>query len=320
MSEKVLSQDEIEALFSAMSDGQIDSDAEETESKDITPYDLASQKVRWLENFDLLNEIHDRFAGLLKTVLTSKLRTHVEVDFISNEVYKYSDFIKDFPKPTAFLIFSMEPLSGAAMLVMTDNLVFSMIDCLFGGSGTGLEQTRDFTLIEQRIIRKLSVDILNNLEKAWEDVYGIRILIRKTETNPEFIRLYTPENLMMAAGFSVVGNEFSGNIYLCIPYFMLEPIKHRLSSISLQKSEAGLKQNEHLKESLKDSPVSVSVELGKSDQKIGDILNLKVGDVIWLNNGPHDPVAVLIEKILKFQGTPGVMNEKRAVQISSIIR
>ncbi len=319
MSEKVLSQDEIEALFSAMSEGQIESDDEEAVSKDVTPYDLASQKIRWLENFDLLDEVHDKFAGLLKSVLSAKLRNSVEADYISTEIHKFGDFIKDFGKPTAFVIFNMEPLSGSAMLVMTDNLVFSMIDCLFGGSGTGLEQTRDFTLIEQRIIRKISVDILNNLERAWEAVHAIRILIRKTETNPDFLRIHTPDDLVMSAGFSVIGNEFSGNMYVCIPYLMLEPVKHRLSSASIQKSEAGLKQNEHLKELLKGSFVSVSVELGRSDVKIGDVLNLKTGDVIWLNNGPSDPVSVLVEKRLKFQGVPGVVKDKRAVRISSVV-
>lgn len=318
MSEKVLSQDEIQALFSAMSNGRLDTQA--GNEHEVTDYNLTSQKIKLLRQFDLLEEIHDSFAALLQSSLSAKLRVHVDADLISTETVAYSDFIKDFKKPTALVIFQMEPLSGSAMMIIVENLVFSMIDCLFGGKGAAIEKHRDFTLIEKRIITKLAAEILKDLENAWEHIHSIRTMIRKIESNPDFIRAFALYDMVIAVVFSIQSAEFSGNIYLCIPYLMLEPIKNLLSSNNIRNSVVpDVRHNSDIQESLKEAEVSLTVELGKSIQRIGDILNLKVGDTLWLNNGPRDPVSVLVEKKIKFKGILGSVKEKRAVRISSLI-
>ncbi len=318
MSEKVLSQDEIDALFSAMSEGQIDTEPEESVQDEISPYDLASRKVKLLEQFDVLEEVHDKFAGLLRSTLSSRLRVGVEADFISTEMIKFGEFIKNFSKPTNFNIFNMDPLTGSALLVIADQLVFSLIDCVFGGSGKPVTRSRDFTMIEQRIMRRISMEILKSLEKSWEIVHSVRVLLTKTESNPDFIHLFAPNDLVMVVGFSVSGNEFSGNIFLCIPYIMIEPIKDKLSYTNLRVSESGSMRNSGMKDVLNETRVTITVELGRATQTIGDILGLRTGDVISLGSGPRDPVSVKVEKVPKYRGIPGVVKGNRAVRISTV--
>lgn len=317
MAEKVLSQAEINALFSAMSEGQVDVESDTGHYADISPYDLSSRRIKLLEEFDVLEEVHDKFAGFLRNILASTLRVGAEADFISTEMMKFGEFLNEFSKPTSFHIYSMEPLPGTGLLVIVDNLVFSLIDCMFGGTGKPISRSGDFTLIEQRLMTRLAADILRGLEKAWERVHSVRIVVKGNVTNPEFVHQLAPNDLVMVVGFSVTGNEFSGNIYLCLPYLTIEPIKEKLSYKNL-RAESGEPRGANIKELLADANVTVSVELGKTRRTVNDILGLKAGDVILLDTGPQDNVPVSVEKIPKFLGTPGIVKGKRAVRISSV--
>jgi len=208
------------------------------------------------------------------------------------------------------------------MLIIVDNLFFALIDCMFGGTGKLTDKTkgRDFTTIEQRVMRKFINEILKNLEKSWEIVHSVRIMLKKMESNPDFVHLVAPEDLVMAIGFSIIGPEYEGNIYVCIPYLMLEPIKDKLSHGKRKPtSEPGTTWNHHLQGILTDTIVNIKVELAKSQYTIRDILNLEVGNILKFNSGPEDTVSVKVENVVKYKGFPGVVKGNRAVQISNIM-
>jgi len=319
MSEQILSQEEIDALLSAMAKGEVDLEEEKKEELEVKSYDLTSQGIMLRDQFYALEEVYDRFAGLLQNSLSSSLRRAIEVEFISTEMVKFKDFLRGFSNPTSYNIFDMEPLIGSAMLVIEPGLVFSLIDCMFGGSGKPVTRVREFTLIEQRVMRRFVVEVLQNLEKAWEVVYSVKISLKKTETKSQFIHLVAPDDLVIVVVFSVNGKEFSGNLHLCISYLMLEPIKDKFSSTYLREKDIGHTWDSRLQELLKDTQVSVTAELGRTVHTVRDLLNLQVEDVLKLNTGPQDPVTVKVEGIPKFRGLPGVFKGSRAVQITGLI-
>jgi len=315
MSDKILSQEEIDALYSAMSEGQIETSAEEVRDEEIQVYDLTSQQAKLRERFDVLDEIYDKFKALISDRLSGKLRAHIETDLISTEIGKFGKFIKGFSKPTSFNIFSMEPLEGSALLVLIDNLVFSLIDCLFGGKGKAINPGRDFTLIEQRVIRRLAVDILKDYEKSWEIVQSLSVLYIKSETNPDFVQVISPDDLVIIATFLVSSSEFTGNFYMCVPYLMIEPIKEKLSYGKRRSLRVRHAPDSRLKSILGATTLDIGVELGRCRMTIRNLLNLKEGDIIQLSSGPDDPVLVKVENIPKFTSIPGVVHGNRAVQI-----
>jgi flagellar motor switch protein FliM len=245
----------------------------------------------------------------------------MEVKFVSMEMLRFGQFMKAFSNPTSFNIFNMEPLIGSALLAIERDLVFSLIDCMFGGEGKPLKQVREFTLIEQRMIRKFVDDVLNELEKAWQIIYSLRFDLKKTETKPEFVHLLGANDLVITVIFSINGGEISGNIHLCISYLMLEPIKDKLTSSYLIKAELENTWSAQLQELLKETQVNISAELGETtNQKVRDLLNLQPGDVIKLNTGPQGAVRVKIEGIPKYLGFPGVMRGNKAIQILSLLQ
>jgi flagellar motor switch protein FliM len=303
-----------------MDSGEVDlSTKNEPPEAKAENYDITSQNIMLRDQFSALEEVYDKFSGLLQGSLSGLLQQSFEVQFVSTEMVKYGDFIQAFTNPTSFNIFSMEPLVGSALLAIEPGLVFSMIDCMFGGKGTPLEQRREFTPIEIGMIKRLSRELLADFERAWQAVFAIKITAKKQETKPEFVHLVSPDELMIVIVFSIRGEEFSGNFHLCLSYRMLEPIKDKLSSRYLRAKDSEASFSDRIQKSLEETEVNVIAELGHTSHTFGDLLALQVDDIFTLNTGPHDPITVNIECVPKYKGYPGIINGNRAVEITATI-
>ncbi len=320
MADNVLSQDEIDALLSAMDSGEVDLTAkDEPPEAKAEAYDITSQNIMLRDQFSALEEVYDKFSGLLQSSLTGLLQQSFEVQFVSTEMVKYGDFIQAFSNPTSFNVFTMDPLVGSALLAIEPGLVFSMIDCMFGGKGAPLKQGREFSPIEIGMLQRLSRELLGDFERAWQTVFSIKIVSKKTETKPEFVHLVSPDELMIVIVFSIKGEEFSGNFHLCISYRMLEPIKDKLSSRYLRAKDSEAAFSDRIQKTLEETNVNLIAELGYTSHTFGDLIALQIDDIFTLNTGPHDPITVKIESEPKYLGYPGIINGNRAVEIVDII-
>jgi flagellar motor switch protein FliM len=322
MADQILSQEEIDALLNAMDSGEVEVE-EEADSKakaEARPYDLTSQSMMLRDQFDALDEVYDKFVNLLNVGLTSSLQRAIEVKQVSKEIVKFGEFLQAFSNPTGFSIYTMEPLIGSGMLAVEPNLAFSLIDCMFGGIGKPLAKVREFTQIEQRMLGRFYVDVIRELEQAWSVAYSLKMTQKKTETKPEFVNLVSPGDLVLIFVFSINGEEFSGNIHVCTPFLMLEPIKDKLSSRYLREKDRAHAFQGQLSILLKDTNVNIIAEMGRLTKTIGQILEMEIDDVIKLNSGPQDSIVMMVQGIPKYLGSPGILKGNRAVQIAELIK
>jgi flagellar motor switch protein FliM len=321
MADQILSQAEIDALLNAMDSGEVKI-ADEAQAKgkaEARAYDLTSQSLMLRDQFDALDEVYDKFVNLLNVGLTGSLQRAIEVKLVSKEIVKFGEFLQAFSNPTGFSIYTMEPLIGSAMLAVEPSLGFALIDCMFGGVGKPLAKVREFTQIEQRMLKRFYGDVLQELEQAWRVAYAIKVVQKKSETKPEFVNLVSPGDLVLIFVFAINGEEFAGNIHICTPFLMLEPIKDKLSSRYLREKDRAHAFRAQLSILLKDTRLNIVAELGKTVHTIGRILDLEKDDVIKLNVGPQDPVIVRVQGVPKYFGTPGVVKGNRAVQVRALI-
>ena len=71
---------------------------------------------------------------------------------------------------------------------------------------------------------------------------------------------------------------------------------------------------------LEDVPMIMTVEIGRADMTIRDILNLKSGSVIPFTKIVGEPMDVLIEDRLMARGEVVVVNERYGIRISEVTR
>lgn len=320
MTDQILSQEEIDSLLQAMDKGEIDLQSDKTEDIDVEPYDLTTRNIKLRDQFQAFEEIYDKFSSILSDLLTATLQKNIAIEYISTEMMTFEKFISAFSFPTDFTIFKMDPLVGMALFVMEPDLVFPLIDCMFGGDGKPFETVRkSFTTIEIRMMKRFAHEVFECLEKAWSFVYPLKLSFKDIETKPDFIHIAPPGDPVIVIMFSLKGNDFSGNMHLCIPYLMLEPIKEKLSTKYLRDKDNEGSCGATFKELLGEAEIMIRAELGRAVRCVDRILDLKIDDIITLNTGPQDPVIVTIEDIPKYIGTPVVYKGNRSVQITNRI-
>lgn len=151
---KILAQDEVDALLRGLSGGEIESETDiQHDDSGIVPFDLANQDRIIRGRMPVLEIVNDRFARLCTNALSNAVRKRVELNPISIDMTKFGDFMRSLPVPTSINIFKMEPLRGNAIIVVDSRLVFALVENFFGGSGSQPKiEGREFTYIDGRLV------------------------------------------------------------------------------------------------------------------------------------------------------------------------
>ena len=318
---QVLSQSEVDALLSAVSDNKVDGNEGGLGADDaggITQYDLANQDRIIRGRLPTLDIIHDRFIRLFRVTLSNGLRKMANLSVNSSGPLKFSEFMNSLPLPSCLNILRLDPLRGAAIMVIESKLLYALVDSFFGGNDVPYTKIegKDFTQIEIKIARKVVLSALDDLEKAWEPVYPLKIGYSRTEINPQFVAVVPPSDVVIATTFDVELEKVSGTIKIVIPYATLEPIKSKLSvGFQSEQLEVDHIWINRIKEQIMVTTVNMLVKLGEADINVNDLVNLEVGDIIQLDQDASVPLDVLVEGVSKFKCIPGVLKGQRAVKI-----
>jgi flagellar motor switch protein FliM len=315
MSEKILSQDEVEALLGAMKKGNVELDNNGIIDANIEPLDLTVNEQKKKIKFTVLDEVLDRFFEMSDYSISLFLQKEIRFEYVATEIIKFKEYMAEYSRPTIFNYFTMDPLIGKAIMTIKPQLVMSLIDCMMGGTGNPVDKVREFTPLEKRLINKFSKKLISEFEKSWENIYPLTANIVKVESNPDYIHILSPSDNIVKIDFKIKGAEFKGNINFCISYLMLEPLKEKLSESYLKDKEQDPKQSQRVKKLIMDAEIDVVAELGKSEKTISELINLKINDIIRLQNGPDDKVILKVCGIPKYEGDPGIMKGNKAVEI-----
>jgi len=318
---EILSQDEVNALLRGISSGSIETEKKE-ETGGIKSYDLTSQDRIVRGRMPTLEIINERFARLLRNELTSALRKVAEITATSVDMQKFGEFLKNIPLPTSLTIFKMPPLRGYGIFVLDARLVYNLIDIFFGGT-TDLHvkiEGRDFSPIENKLIKKITDMAFNAMKQAWTPVTPIDIEFQRSEINPQFATIVTPTEVVIISRFEVDIEGAVSRFMICIPYSMIEPVKEKLySGFQSEQLEIDQRWIERFKERLKESELNIKVKIGTAVISAQDFLKIRKGDVIVLDKRIDQPLVVEIEDIPKFIGYPGKINNQVAVKLISEI-
>jgi len=132
------------------------------------------------------------------------------------------------------------------------------------------------------------------------------VTYQRSEVNPQFAYIVSPTDLVVVANFELEVEYSIGTISICFPYSMLEPLREKLQA-GYQSEELGVDRvwAEKFKTSLMSCPVEMMAELGTTTLTLRDVLNMKRGDVIILDQDADEPISLFIEGVAKFKAYPG---------------
>jgi flagellar motor switch protein FliM len=319
MDEKFLSQDEIDALLKGVT-GEQDEPSSVIDPSEVRPYNLATQERIVRGRMPSLELINERFARLFRIGLYNFLRRSSEISVNPIRTTKYSEFLRHLVVPTNLNLIKIKPLLGTAMIVMDPYLVFMLVDNFFGGDGrfhTRIEG-RDFTQTEQRIIHRVLNIVFEGLAKAWELVYPVEFEFIRSEMNTQFANIATPNEVVVTTTFRIELGSTGGDLHLCIPYSMIEPIRDLLrSSMHSESITHDHRWGQLLKQQIQSAEVEAVADLTSIKSDLRAVLNMKVGDII-----PMDMPSIIelkVDNVPIMECSYGKLNGQYALRVENLI-
>ena len=272
------------------------------------------------EHLKALQDIHRDFVRHLATILTGYLRMEVEIDVISVDQLTYEEYICSVPSHVQNTIFKLNPLSGEISLGMSPEVLAVVLDRMLGGAGVINDNNKELTQIEELLTTKFVEKIIKILEEAWETIIPVKAEFVTLANGYHSVPITTSGEIVTLISFEVrLGQKNFGLMNICFPYPVLETILPKLTPqyiyqhASVVSNEIG--RNETL-ERIKNAEVELKVILGDAKVEINDILELKVDDVIKLNQKLDKELVACINDKKKFFVTPGSLSNKICVKIA----
>jgi flagellar motor switch protein FliM len=320
MNQQILSQDEVDALLQGITGESQKLEQEEAPTGGIRDYDLSSQERIVRGRMPTMEVINERFARNIRIGLFNFIRKSPEVAIGGIKVQKYSAFLREIVVPTNFNIVSVKPLRGSGLIVCDPNLVFAVIDALFGGAGkyhTRIEG-RDFSPTEQRVILRLVEVITAEYRKAWTGVYPLDLEYQRSEMQPQFANIATPSEIVVATSFTLELGDTTGTVHFCIPYSTLEPIRDVLySTIQGDSAEPDRRWVKLLQSQIQSAEVELVAELGHAPATVEQLLSFKPGDFIELDLEPV--IEAKVDGVPIFECHYGTSSGRYSIKIDQLL-
>lgn len=321
---EVLSQNEIDSLLSALSNGELDADEiKDSGEKQVKDYDFARPAKFSKEHLRTMEIIFEHYGRLLSTNLPAYLRKTIQVEVMNSEAVTYSEFSNSMSNPVLLGIVNFAPMPGSIIIDLASNLGYAVVDRMLGGAGVPLERTRDFSEIELLIIERIMNVCINLLREPWENVEEIHPRLERIETNSQFAQFISPSEMIAIITINIKIGDVEGLMNICLPYMTLEDVMDKLNTkywFSTMQARGEQEYTEVIESILHKAPMPVKAVLGKSVISVNDFINLQVGDIIRLDRKVEDELDIYVGNIKKFTALPGASGEQYAVRVTSVVR
>jgi flagellar motor switch protein FliM len=315
MAEDVLSQEEVDALLRGVG-GDAEEQAPAESQEGVKTYEIGRQERIVRGRMPTLELVNERFARLFRLGLFNFMRKTAEISVGAVRVVKYSEFIRNLVVPTNLNLVNIKPLRGTALIVFEPDLIFQIIDNLFGGSGTVHMRVegRDFSATEQRIIRRILNVFFQEYQKSWQSVQEFEFEYVRSEMNTQFATIATPTDVVVVSTFSVDLTPGGGDIHVCIPYAMLEPIRDVIyAGVQADRQEGDNRWLTTLSRQIRDTEVGMVANLAQTTITVRELMSLKAGDVISIEL--PDTVQAEVDGVSMAECQYGLNNGRYALKV-----
>jgi len=321
MSKDFLSQDEVDSLLKGVTGDDDEPELIEPETMEgVRPYNFGSQDRIVRGRMPTLDIINARFARQFRMSFFNLIRRTADITVGQVRVQQYSEFIRNLPVPANFNVVQPKPLRGHALFIFDPNLIFLVVDNMFGGDGrfhTRVEG-REFTQTEQRIIRKLLDAVFESYGKAWEPVFPLECEFIRSEMNSQFASVTTPNEVVLVTTFDIEFGGIGGAFHVLMPYAMIEPIRELLySTVQDEHMVTDQRWQRNLSKQVQSADVELTAILGNARITLDQVLKMHGGDIIQLDTEGN--IIVQVDGVPVLECKYGISNGQYALKVEKML-
>ncbi len=322
----VLSQSEIDQLLADMNSEPEKFEAPDPAAKryeNIKEYNFARPPKFNKEQLRTLEVIFDNYARSVTSFLTAHLRTSVSMDVFKAEQVTYGEFSDQLQTHIILALVDFLPLEGTIVINMSAEIGFAIIDRVLGGAGVGIKTLREFSEIEKVLLKRVLTQMTQYLTGAWENVIELKPRLDKIETNAQFAQIISPNEMISLVTLNIRVGDVEGYINFAIPHVVVKPVIERLNLrywfVSNNDGHVEVDYKQDVENNIEEARLQIKAIIGKSLISVDEFIDLQIGDVIQLDSFVDSDIEVRIGNLHKFYAKPGIVKNKKAVQITEII-
>jgi flagellar motor switch protein FliM len=311
--EKVLSQEEIDAMVEAARQGAA-GEAMAPRAR-FEPWDLRRASQIGSEQLQAVTLLHEGFARNLTHSLGAYLRVVFAATLVSAEHLAYREFLQHIPETTYLASCRLDPMGVNAALQLDLKIAFPMIDLLLGGEGKGMATARELTDIEEQILDGVARIICRELGTAWQSL-ALEVVFEERLAAGSAPRLMAAEEKTLSLSFEITMPEVRGELNLAVPVLVSNALLRKISaSWSHRRPRVGAGSRERLMRRLLQCPFRV--ELGATDARVavGALAGLSAGTLLPFARSAGQPASLLIAGQPAFRATPARYGPVRAARL-----
>jgi flagellar motor switch protein FliM len=313
--ERVLTQEEIDAMVRVASGRQEDSRKKET--RDIKPCTFRQSGQLTGEQVAAVNGLHEGFARSLTQSLGAYLRVTFEVTLVSVEQLAYNEFLERIPEVTYMMCFRVEQMSASAAMQIDHSLVFPLVDILLGGIGHCEILTREVSEIEEQIMEGVARIICRELETAWAPL-GTKLDLDGRQPPAQMQRFLAPTEKTLCLSFEIKLADTTGTLNLIFPVSISNTLLRKLSADwSYGRSRPADRTGGQMTAKMLDCPFPIELGIPAIKLPINTLAALVPQTVCNLGIPVRKPASLIVAGRQTFEANPVRQGRLRAAQVGS---
>ncbi len=317
---KILSQDEIDALLSNVAGETETMEAEEQDQK-VSLYDFKHPNLVSKEQMRMLETIHEGLCRNFGVFLSAQMRMIVEMNLLAVDQIMYSEFVMSIAPPSCIYVCDIDKPYSQFILDMNPQIAIFIVERLFGGPGSFIENPRPISVIEQKVMGRIIDRITEEVSKNWAPLAKFNCSVNRYETNSEFVQIVSSSEPVVVVTMEIKIHGKSTLMNICYPYMWISSI---VSTPEVQEKmmfgsrEPSPEEQQLVRDNLNLTKVQFRAMLGNSKITVGDFINLKVGDVIRLNSKIDSLAKIYVQNRYLCEAAIGISRNKYTCQIRSM--
>jgi len=314
--EKILNQDEIDALFHAAQDRARSRKQTPDQSKPVNACNFRRAGMMTRDQLLAVNELHNSFVRGLARSLAAQLRVAAEVNLVSTEQIAYGEFLQRVPEINYVVSAHLSALDVMAAVVLDLQVAFPIIDLLLGGPGNLMPELREITEVEEEILKGMAETICRELQSTWQPVIDTEINFEGRQRQTQIVRLMPPNEKVLSLSFEIRIEKAGGTLMTAFPAVAATALIRKLAQQgSYRKHRAVSSVTSNLREKLGKCTFPAELVLPGGAVSSRQLLDLKVGSILALRLKSNEPAVLYVGNQPLFIAQPVRSESQRAGQI-----
>jgi len=205
------------------------------------------------------------------------------------------------------------------LMVFPRPLVLALVAAMMGDPGAELPADRELTSVEdslfEYVVQCLLVAVL---QEGWLNDEPLTLAYQQKEPNPKYARTFAADSNLVACRIALRGPFGEQEWQWLVPQETLLGLFTRSKEQTRPAAhDSGVRPK--IEAFVRELPVEISVRLGSVDLPLAMLADLRVGDLVILNQRVADPLTAFVAGEERFHVWPGRVGYQQAIQVESLL-